>query len=185
MSATNSLRAEHDIILDALTLLERMCTLLSADANIPSLHLASVLHFLRTYADTYHHKKEEDVLFPALVQHGMEQQSGPVGCMLFEHEAGRSYLLDMSDALTAMDKNKPNNTPKFVASARNYIGLMRNHIDKENNVLFRMAEQMLSTDEQQQVVDTYSDLVAQLKPEKHPDTLIAELAQLTKSYPKG
>ena len=51
--------------------------------------------FIRNYADRFHHAKEEDVLFEALVDNGMPQENSPVAAMLMEHDQGRSFVRAM------------------------------------------------------------------------------------------
>jgi hemerythrin-like domain-containing protein len=57
------------------------------------------LDFIRHFADECHHFKEEQVLFPAMEEHGIPKEGGPIGMMLIEHEEGRGYVRDMAAAI--------------------------------------------------------------------------------------
>ena len=46
------------------------------------------------FGDKVHNKKEEDYLFPLLIQRGIPE-SGPIRVMLFEHQAERDLLQKM------------------------------------------------------------------------------------------
>jgi hemerythrin-like domain-containing protein len=95
------------------------------------------IDFITQFADGHHHDKEEHQLFPALAAQGMPTEGGPIACMLHEHEEGRGYVARMRAAVAAED---------VAAAARagaDYAGLLRDHIAKEDNILFQMAREML------------------------------------------
>lgn len=133
MRATEWLKRDHDLILEGLDVLQRVAEGVGGGATVPVDKLRELLRFFREFADQYHHKKEEDALFPALEGAGMPNQ-GPIGVMLQEHDEGRRLLQEMKDGLPNLDP----------ATAFDYIDLLRSHIDKENQVLFHMADRMLS-----------------------------------------
>jgi hypothetical protein len=54
--------------------------------------------FFRNFADRCHHSKEEDELFPKMVEHGIPKEGGPIGVMLMEHDQGRAFVRGMSEA---------------------------------------------------------------------------------------
>jgi hemerythrin-like domain-containing protein len=132
--ATTSLRHEHEVILRALALVERVA--LAAAAGTPGAReaLVRLVDFFQNFADRCHHAKEEQHLFPALERRGLPREGGPVAVMLAEHHEGRRLLA----ALAAGDP----------AAARGYVALLRAHIDKENDVLFPLAEQVLAEEDQ-------------------------------------
>lgn len=137
-AAIDVLRHEHDAILMALRILDRIAehagqgTLAPADA-------AAFLGFLREFADKCHHGKEEGLLFPAMIEAGLPQQGGPIAVMLHEHEEGRRLVAAMGQA------TEPTLDPRaFVAAANAYAAHLRAHIEKENTILFPMAEQVVA-----------------------------------------
>jgi hemerythrin-like domain-containing protein len=60
--------------------------------------------------------------------------------MLHEHVLGRDCVGRMLEA----SQMQPFDSRTFAEAARQYIPLLRQHIFKENNVLFRMAERVMS-----------------------------------------
>ncbi|HOF87500.1 MAG TPA: hemerythrin domain-containing protein [Armatimonadota bacterium] len=142
MYATDQLRAEHEGITVMLSVLERLADDVSAGRAVNLDHLAQVLDFLRTFADACHHGKEEELLFPALGRAGLPAEGGPVGVMLLEHTQGRAYIRGMADALEALRAGTGGAT-SFAKNAYGYVQLLRAHIDKENDILFVMAERLL------------------------------------------
>jgi hemerythrin-like domain-containing protein len=97
------------------------------------------------FVDTCHHGKEEDYLFPALEQLGVSRNGGPIGVMLREHEQGRGEVRAMRSAFEAYRGGDTSAAAEFASHAAVYVGLLRRHIDKENAVLFPIADSRLST----------------------------------------
>lgn len=140
--ATQDLRKEHAAILYVLQILDQM--MLSDSSKSESLlrYYGEVLYFLKTFADKCHHGKEENYLFNELVNKGILNEGGPVGVMLQEHAQGREYIVQMSRYLDEK------NIAGFNNAAEQYSDLLRLHINKENNMLFMMADKVV--DEQAQ-----------------------------------
>jgi hemerythrin-like domain-containing protein len=75
---------------------------------------------------------------------GISRKGGPIGVMLNEHQQGRDLVAKMKRALSQYLTGDAGATQKLKVSADAYIALLNLHINKENNVLFPMAEQHLS-----------------------------------------
>ena len=143
MKATNDLRDEHGGIKVMLDILGKVCDRLEAGRPVARKHLEEILEFLTVFVDKCHHAKEEDHLFPAMEKAGIPNERGPIGMMLHEHRAGRDFIRGMSDAAGAVMSGDPGAAKRFAANARSYIDLLRQHIDKEDNILYPMAESRL------------------------------------------
>src|SRR3970282_658833 len=81
---TGVLREEHEVILRALTVLERVGRDLAAGKSVAQETNAWLASFFRPFADRCHHAKEEAHLFPAMAEHGIPKEGGPIGVMLQE-----------------------------------------------------------------------------------------------------
>ena len=79
--------------------------------------------FIRNYADRFHHAKEEDVLFVALVENGMPREHSPVAAMLMEHDQGRAFVKAMEEATLAALAGKRGQEKIIAENARGYIEL--------------------------------------------------------------
>jgi len=143
MTATGDLRAEHEGILRMLDILRAMAARIAAGETVPPAQLESILDFLKVFADKCHHGKEEDILFPALEAAGLPREGGPIGVMLHEHTLGRGHIRDMGAALETLPGAGQTGYAAFSAAALAYADLLTQHIAKENNVLFPMAERLL------------------------------------------
>lgn len=140
--ATQDLRKEHDAILYVLQILNQMMLSDSRETEALLRYYNEVLYFLRIFVDKCHHGKEENYLFKELVQKGIPNEGGPVGEMLQDHAQGRGYISQMSHCLDKKDIFGFNN------AAVQYRDLLHRHIDKEGNVLFQMADNVIDESEQ-------------------------------------
>jgi hemerythrin-like domain-containing protein len=150
--ATALLSDEHRVIERVLGAVEK---LLQKPANEAIEPWRKALDFIRHFADQCHHIKEEKVLFPAMEAHGIPSEGGPIGMMLMEHEEGRSYVRAMFAALARVERGDPSAPSDLYENARGYLRLLREHIQKEDDVLFRMADEVISADEQRQLLKAF------------------------------
>lgn len=146
--ATQDLRKEHEAILFVLRILDEMMT---SDKSKETLlkYYDEVVYFLKVFADKCHHGKEENYLFKELVSKGVPNESGPVGVMLREHAQGRDLIARMSLSV------QEGNIDGFHHAARQYRDLLKIHIEKENNVLFPMADNVISEQEQDTLFEQF------------------------------
>ncbi len=127
---TAILSAEHRIVLDHLDELEGALT------NFSPAAIRKVLHFFDGDL-VQHRRKEEEVLFPELA--GLfPPGAGPVAVMLAEHVEEKGFIAGISSALAT------GNRALAEQHGRALLPFLRNHIWKEDNVLYPMAEQVLS-----------------------------------------
>jgi hemerythrin-like domain-containing protein len=144
MKCTDLLFQDHVIILRALDILDRMAANMDEGEPVDAVDISDLLRFLRVFGDEHHQAKEESVLFPALLGVARLQQI-PLRHMMFEHDQERSLVEGLEDAL------KTRKGSDFRHYARRLSGILRNHIDKENNVLFDIVETLLSKEQHNQV----------------------------------
>ena len=101
------------------------------------------IDFVRNFADGCHHLKEEQILFPELERRGIPREGGPIGVMLTEHDLGRSLIRTAEARVPAARQGDQEAAREVVVNLRQFVQLLRDHIFKEDNVLFPMARQVL------------------------------------------
>jgi hemerythrin-like domain-containing protein len=156
--ATEMLSDEHRVIERGLNVMEKL-TQLPVDRTLES--WKKVLDFARHFADQCHHLKEEKILFPAMEAHGIPNEGGPIGVMLMEHEEGRSHVRSMFAAVELIEAKDQGARESLVANARAYLRLLREHIQKEDEILFRIADDVIPADEQHHLLRTFEEHEAQ------------------------
>jgi len=181
---TQVLRQEHEAILKMIGAAEEAACRLERGEAVRQETLANILEFFRVFADQCHHGKEEELLFPLLESKGLPRDGGPTGVMLAEHEQGRQLIREMSAAVEAYSNNVSEAGLRWAQAAKAYAALLRAHIFKENNVLFRVAEQMLTSAEQEALAEGCERLeLEKMEAGTHErlhakmHTLLAELAE--------
>src|SRR5262245_56774517 len=99
MKSTKLLMADHEIILQALHVLDAMNADIQTGKDVDREDIRSPLTFLREFADGCHYVKEEAIFFPALMAAGMARDQGPLRVMNYEHELGRALVAAMQNAI--------------------------------------------------------------------------------------
>ena len=148
MKATLVLRDEHEGILAMLAVTEAAARRLQSGKSIPPQLMVDAGTFFRKFADECHHGKEEGELFPAMVEHGTPKEGGPVGVMLMEHDEGRALVRGIRQAAEQYAQGDQSVIPVLVQNTLDFVALLREHIAKEDNVLFPMADNIFSEQEQ-------------------------------------
>ena len=152
VSVTTSLIEDHKIILQALQVLSEISGVDLASNDLEADRVCSIIEKLKSFIEDFHHGKEEAILFPWMISKGVPDRGGPIGAMMAEHIEARGYLQSMIDAL-----EDGADQVSFLQFSRKYTNLMAEHIRKENEVLFPMAEQVFNQDELETMQKSFSD----------------------------
>lgn len=188
MKPTEILGREHRVIERMLVVLERIADEAAASRTLDVAAARDALTFIRTFADQCHHGKEEARLFPAMERCGLPADVGPTAMMRQEHELGRAHVRKMfaaaeelaagaSDAKRAKDA-----TDRFVFEARGFVELLRDHIAKEDQVLFPMADRMLSDAAQTELMGDFDHFESHDMPAGTHERMLGIADVLTRRY---
>jgi len=173
MRPTEILSAEHRVIEQVLDCVEKIAEGAERRGALDAEAATASIRFLKTFADRCHHGKEEGQLFPAIGERGIPTRVGPVAVMLDEHELGRREIAAMESAVQSVRGNDPKALGLYVAHARAYVELLREHILKEDNILFPMAEAALSDEDRARVLAAFEKVESEdLGHGMHEDMLV-------------
>ena len=171
--AIDVLMNEHRLIEQVLGSLETLVLEVEGGLVPERSVLADYGAFLRGYADAFHHGKEEDILFQRMIERGFSRESGPVAVMLHEHRVGRGHVGVLREAgggdgpLTAVQ------TQLVLEHARDFIPLLRAHIQKEDRILYPMAIRLLDGPELDALETAFERFEAGLRADGSYDRLLA------------
>ena len=140
--STTSLRNDHKLIEKVLNALETTISLLIDGKNIPEQILLPTIDFTQNFTHVCHHGKEEEGLFPALGQSGMPTKMGPIPRMILEHKMTNQLAGQIEVSAKAYLRSR--NSEELITSLKNYVIHVRDHLWKENNRLFMMADSRLN-----------------------------------------
>jgi len=95
------------------------------------------------------------VLFDALVNNGMPRENSPVAAMLMEHDQGRAYVKSMEAAVREAMEGLPGRENVIAENALAYVELLREHISKEDSILYPLAERVIPEAMREAIVKGY------------------------------
>lgn len=157
-TATEDLKAEHEGIRIMLQVLNKICDILESGKTVNPAHLNRIMEFLTVFVDRCHHGKEEDFLFPELEKHGISKRDGLLGVLLKEHQEGRGFVKRMAEAVEKIKGGGSIGSFPFKENSRKYTELLSRHIDKENDILFPLADKGLSKEMQKGLKESFDKL---------------------------
>jgi hemerythrin-like domain-containing protein len=161
---------------------------LQAGASVAPDHLERIVEFLQVFADNRrlrtvaHHAREKDLLFVSLEEAGIPRQGGPVAVMRAESTAGQDCVRAMGEAVAGCRDGDSDAVSRYARNARGYIDLLTRHIDKEDNVLYPMADRALSPAEQDELLEGFEQVERdRVGPGRHEDYHLL-LHELDRAY---
>ncbi|MFQ5751152.1 MAG: hemerythrin domain-containing protein [bacterium] len=181
MKATDILTEEHRIILNVLQCLEKIAAEAEAKGKVDLDPADAAINFIRNFADRCHHAKEEDRLFGVMEAHGIPREGGPIGIMLMEHDTGRGFVRGMAQSVDKAAEGDQAAVQNFTENARDFIALLRDHIAKEDQVLFPMAGNVLDPALAENLLSDFKKIEADAGGKRHAEYL-AVAKQLCEQY---
>ncbi|MAE42522.1 cation-binding protein [Candidatus Woesearchaeota archaeon] len=146
---TKILSDEHVHILKVVNALIKECDALEDGKGLDKDFFEKAVDFIQNYADKFHHAKEEDIFFVELNKDDVQMHCNPVEQMLLEHNLGRDFVKGLVEGIEKDDKNK------VIENSRGYSQLLQEHIYKEDNILYPMADEALNEDIQKSILDKF------------------------------
>lgn len=141
--AIDELMHEHRLIEKILGSLETFADAVERGAVVERRDVGNYVTFFREFADQCHHGKEEGLLFERMAEHGFPKEMGPLAVMYSDHEHGRAQVAALAAVASGQGPLTAAERRQIVQHARVYASHLREHIQKEDQVLYPMALQML------------------------------------------
>jgi len=154
-SPTEILKEEHRVIERILKILDAACERLEKGEHVSPDIFKKAIDFIRVFADQCHHGKEEETLFPLIEQRGVPRVGGPIGVMLMEHDRGRSFVRALDEAVKKYEQGEENAETAIIKNARGYTGLLAEHIPKEDDILYPLAEKVLTQEDRKKLIEKF------------------------------
>ncbi|PLX80281.1 MAG: cation-binding protein [Desulfuromonas sp.] len=146
---------EHKLILRMIALVEKNTELLEQGKFRDWQFYLDAVDFIRNYADRFHHAKEEDVLFIELIKNGMPEKQSPIEAMHMEHDQGRAHVRAIEEAAQKALAGESGQAAIIAENARGYAALLRGHIEKEDDILYPLAERVLPEEVRERMLQAY------------------------------
>lgn len=136
---------EHKYIKRMLSVIRKYCNKILNGENVRYEDFFKIIDFVRNYADKHHHGKEEALLFER-----MTEELGPTADKLVrlgmnvEHDLGRLHVSELEAAVKSVLEGNKEARLDVIANAISYTHLLNRHIDKEDGVVYKYAQNNLS-----------------------------------------
>jgi hemerythrin-like domain-containing protein len=180
--AIEVLMNEHRLIEQALGSLETFGLEVRAGMSPAQDVIGEYAAFFRGFADDCHHGKEEDILFQRLVERGFPRESGPLAVMYHEHELGRAHVRTLTEVAARPGALSAPDVQVLLASADSYVPLLRQHILKEDRILYPMAIDVLAGPELDAMNTRFDEFEAKMRADGTYDVLQALAERLTSRF---
>jgi hemerythrin-like domain-containing protein len=147
---------EHEVICQAEEIIENLDKTWETDADKYKTTVATLITFFREYADGYHHRKEEEVLFPAINDHPDFVLQEIIEEFETHHEDFRDYTKVIEETIEEGDFEKS------YKELNNYLQDLLDHIAAENDELFVLAETLMEEDDLETIYFKFKDIDLEL-----------------------
>lgn len=182
MNPTEILTEEHRVIEQVLECLDKMVEQAIERNALDPEPARDAIAFFQGFADRCHHGKEEVHLFPLMEAKGFPREAGPTRQMRLEHELGRSHVRGMNKAIEQASSGEAEALRTFVAHARSFMVLLREHIQKEDHCLFPMAHQVFSEQDQRTLMERFERVESEEMGQGTHEKFLAIANRLAKRY---
>ncbi len=151
--ATDILMAEHRGIERMLSIVDQAANRVERGELVPPRLFVDAATFFANFADRCHHAKEEKLLFTRMAERGIPVGGGPIGVMLAEHEQGRTRVRIMRAEGEQYAQGILQDPQKLVTAVHEYVRLLGQHIMREDRILYHIADQVLTPEDQRELVE--------------------------------
>ena len=152
------LEAEHRLMLEVADAADAECAHIDAAGVARDDLIGDILGFFRFFCDGLHDPKEDGLLFARCHKRGMTEEDEPLEQMLGEHEwcAGRLDRLQVEVA--ELPPGDPAAARAFAADLREYVDVIRCHIDVEESLFFDTAQHYLTDEDRRQLTEEFESV---------------------------
>jgi hemerythrin-like domain-containing protein len=178
MQIIQILRQEHSLIRLVLTTMDRLRPQRGKSIPDAGRQLESLLEFLWIYVDHCHCGKEENVLFLAMEKAGSSRQTGPIGIGLAQHQMIRKTLQFLQEVALQWQPDEPQSNLSLAAAMDDYMLQLRAHLDREERVLFPLAEDQLGEHQDARLLQAFHSLEQNLLSPRRRANLLEKLQRL-------
>ena len=140
---------EHKLILQTVEKIKKEIGQIEATKVVNTHYLVTIVDFFRTYADKFHHGKEEGILFRALAQRNLKETDQKVMMeLMMEHGVARHTVTALDKAKEEYIAGKQDALKHILDQLSTLIKLYPAHIEKEDKHFFYPSMEYLTVQDQ-------------------------------------
>jgi len=154
MTPTENLKNEHIDIIELLNIMSKIAGKIKSNDVFYTSDVEDIIEFLKYFIDKSHHGKEE-VFYPALKDAGIHKEAELINVMLSEHVLAKNYLMDIDSCVVNCKIGNDFSGELLADSLTKYVVMIKNHIQKEEEIIFPLADRELSIENQQEIANEF------------------------------
>lgn len=155
MKPSEEIKNDHRAIGKAVSTMRTIARFAREDRDMPTALLDHQLEFIRGFTEECHHRKEEEVLFPALAEQLRTAPVDPLPEFLNEHVRIRILLDDLRETIGTYAAGETTDKIRLAALADEYADVSIEHMRKENVVIVGLIENALPADKKLEVAERF------------------------------
>lgn len=163
----HELRHDHRVIQQVVAGMSAVADLLDSGKQVDPSVLSDLVQFLRVFADQCHHEKEEQHLFPILATRTNMSIRRELESLEREHRSAKQLVDRLAKTAAVYYDNPEAVRYRIIDLLQQLAELYPAHIWKEDFLLFPVAQQSLSTAEQQDLREQFEDVEREVGEDVH------------------
>lgn len=167
MKAIQDLNHEHEAILRIISVLEALTDDLRLGPSSVTHDLREAIRFVRGFSDECHHGKEEKLLFPLIAGKNEALSNMPIRILRSEHDAGRTLIEELEEAVNGIEAGDAEAATRAARAIALYTRMLRKHIEKEENIVFPLAQMLISQEEADRLAEQFDEVEEEMGPNAH------------------
>lgn len=182
MTPTENLTKEHKEIIELLNIMNKIANKIKSQDVFYTNDVESIIDFLKFFIEKSHHQKEE-VFYPELEFAGIPKETESLSIMLYEHTLAKNYLKDIYSCVENCKIGNSFSGELLAESLNNYVLLIKNHINKEEEIIFPMADRELSEEKKKDIYRQFENIERKIVNHGFQDHYHKLLSNLKVKYP--
>jgi hemerythrin-like domain-containing protein len=158
MKPTDNLITEHKEICELLNIMSVIAeNIKSKDVFYPN-DVDEIIDSMIILLDKSHHGKEEDVFYPELILSGILKEKAPLSINNNEHMLAKRYLNEISSCVVNCKIGIDFSGELLADSLANCVDVIHNHIQREEEIVFPLANEAFSIEKQNEIYKKFEDI---------------------------
>jgi hemerythrin-like domain-containing protein len=178
MSPTENLVKEHNDINELLDIMTKIAAKIrSRDVFYPT-DVEEIVDYLKIIVDKSHQSKEDGILYPELILTGISKTTAPLSLVEYEHTQAMRYLNEISSCVENCKIGNNFSCELLAESLTNYVTVFKNHIQREEETVFPIADKILSAEKQSEITGKFQEIEEKIFNQRfleHYDKLLTDL----------
>jgi hemerythrin-like domain-containing protein len=163
----HQLRHDHRLIQQVVAGMSAVADLLDSGKQVDPSVLSDLVQFLHVFADHCHHEKEEQHLFPLLATRANVSTRRELEALEREHRSAKQLVGQLAKVAAVYVHNPAAVRYRVIDLLQQLVELYPAHIRKEDFLLFPLAQQNLSQNEQEYMKEKFEDVEREVGEDVH------------------